>query len=119
MEENKYICPKCGAEMTAIYEKPALNLSCPKCGCEIATTKWDDIDLDDTDYEIILKAVESPTMDEIKIVSKMTGFNFIKSKSLMNNGGVLLKAKATEINANREILKKANIQFEIYPLFPY
>ena len=39
MWKNKYICPKCGAEMIANYEKPALNPMCSKCGIKIATTK--------------------------------------------------------------------------------
>ena len=49
MEENKYICPQCGEEMMETYDKPALNLVCPKCGCQIATSRWEEIDLDDKD----------------------------------------------------------------------
>ena len=71
MKENKYICPKCGAEMIAVYEKPALNLTCPKCGCKIATTKWEDIDLDDTDYEIVLKLSANPSMNQVKFLSNI------------------------------------------------
>ena len=62
MWKNKYICPKCGAEMIANYEKPALNLMCPKCGIKIATTKREKNDIDDNDYEIILKPVFNPSL---------------------------------------------------------
>lgn len=37
--ENKYKCPNCGAEMIAVYEKPAINLTYLKCAHKIATTK--------------------------------------------------------------------------------
>ena len=119
MEDNKYICPRCGAIMTATYEKPALNLSCPKCDCKIATTKWEEIDLDDTNYEIVLKATKNPDIDVIRVISKITGLNYIKAKLLATNGGTLLKAKAIDIKTYQEALEEADIQFEINPSFPY
>ena len=61
MKENKYICPK--------------------CGCKIATTKWEDIDLDDTDYEIVLKLSANPSMNQVKFLSNITGQNSLLQKS--------------------------------------
>lgn len=119
MEENKYICPKCGTEMIAVYEKPALNLTCPKCGCKIATTKWEDIDLDDADYEIVLKLSANPSMNQVKFLSNLTGQNFIASKKLLEEGGVLLKAKAVEVKNKMAELDKINIEYYILPNFPY
>ena len=83
MEENKYICPKCGNEMIAVYEKPALNLTCPKCGCKIATTKWEDIDLDGTDYEVVLKPSINHSMEQIKFISNLTGLNLSLRKNFL------------------------------------
>ncbi len=119
MEENKYICPKCGEAMKAVYEKPALNLVCPKCGCNIATTKWDDIDLDDTDYGIILKSSQSVTIEQIKCISIMSGQNFITSKKLLENGGLLFKLKAIDIKSKCIQLDKNHISYSISPDFPY
>lgn len=119
MEENKYICPKCGTEMIAVYEKPALNLTCPKCGCKIATTKWEDIDLDDTDYEIVLKTSINYSMEQIKLISKLTGKNFIASKKLIENGGVLLTAKAIELRDIMKTLDEIGIGYLVSPEFPY
>ena len=119
MEENKYICPQCGAEMVAIYEKPALNLTCPKCGCKIATTKWEDIDLDDTDYEIILNPIASPSMNQIKAISNLTGQNFLFSKNLLEIGGLLLKTKAVNLKEKTALLKENNIEHFVSPEFPY
>ena len=119
MEENKYICPKCGNEMIAVYEKPALNLTCPKCGCKIATTKWEDIDLDGTDYEVVLKPSINHSMEQIKFISNLTGLNFIASKKLLENGGVLLKARAVELKEKMNSLVANGIDFSVTPDFPY
>ncbi len=56
---------------------------CPKCGCKIATTKWEDIDLDDADYKIVLKSLARPSMNQVKLISNLTGQNFIVSKKLL------------------------------------
>ena len=119
MEENKYFCPKCGTEMIADYEKPALNLTCPNCGCKIATTKWEDIDLDDTDYEVVLKPSINHSMEQIKFVSKLTGLNYIDSKKLLENGGILLKARAVELKEKMNSLVAIGINFSVTPDFPY
>lgn len=69
--------------MIANYEKPALNLMCPKCGIKIATTKREKNDIDDNDYEIILKPVFNPSIKQIKILSNLIGQNFVKSKNYL------------------------------------
>jgi len=119
MEENKYICPECGSEMTAVYEKPALNLTCPKCGCKIATTKWEDIDLDDTTYKIILEANRTPGTELIKFISKITGLNYINSKRSLEKGGLIFEEKAVEVKKRKHALDSKHIQYVIEPMFPY
>ena len=119
MEENKYICPKCGSHMTAVYEKPALNLTCPKCRCKIATTKWEDIDLDNTTYKIFLRPNCNPSTESIKFISRITGLNFINSKKLFENGGLLFEEKAVEIKKQKINLDSINIKYTIEPMFPY
>ena len=119
MEENKYLCPRCGTKMNATYVKPALNLICPNCGCQIATTKWEDIDLDDQDYEIVLKPANNPSIDKIKTISILTGLNYIDSKSKLEKGEAVLKAKAPEIRTTLVCLKEHDIEYLISPYFPY
>ncbi|MCQ2741851.1 MAG: hypothetical protein MJ239_00925 [Bacilli bacterium] len=119
MESNKYICPDCGAEMLQEYEKPALNLSCPKCGCKIATTKWEEIDLDDTVYSICIEPFENPTMEQIKVISKSTGMNFAASKTFLKSGGILFRGSATEILEKKKTLEANSCLFHIAPTFKY
>lgn len=118
-EKNKYYCPDCGTEMRQLYQKPALNLTCPNCGCKVATTKWEDIDLDETIYELGIPKQNNITIDAIKIVSKMTGKNFIETKCNLENGSIIIKGNAKEISNIKNILFNAGIEFEITPNFKY
>ena len=117
MEENR--CPECGTIMLEEYEKPALNLTCPKCGCKIATTRWEAIDIDTVDYEIIIAKHDSPTMEQIKFISKQTGENFINSKKMLIEGGNYYKGNAKVIKEKKDSLDNNNIQYSISPEYPY
>lgn len=119
MEDNKYICPECGAIMDVVYNKPALNLNCPKCGYALATTVWEEIDLDDTKYSMYLKVVINPSINQIRFVSNMTGVNYITSKSMLEKGALLFEGSAVDTLANKKELEKNNISFSIEPLFKY
>ncbi len=119
MENNQYKCPRCGSEMKVIFEKPALNLICPKCGFQIATTKWDEIDLDLTNYKIILSKNMNPTINQIKCISSLTGKNYIETIQMFNNSDVVFEGKAIDIISKKEDLKKNGVEFLILPEFPY
>ena len=119
MENNKRKCPQCGTEMVETYEKPALNFTCPKCGFQIASSRWDDIDLDDTCYEINLLPIKSPTIEEIKFISNQTGINYLKCKELLIEGGVLFTGTANETKARKEILESKHFKIKIVPDFSY
>ncbi len=119
MEENKYLCPKCGSEIVAVYEKPALNLSCPKCGCKTVTTKWEEIDLDSTIYVLKLNKIESPTIDVLLLVSKLTGENYLTIKKNLMKGDIIFKGRAIEIMDLKKIFDEAGIKYSINPDFRY
>lgn len=119
MEENKYLCPECGTEMIENYEKPSLLLYCPKCGCKLATTRWDAIDLDETNYELLLEKIESPSIESIKIISSLTGQNFIETRTNLINGNVSFIGCALEIMEKKKICDDNNIKYFISPAFPY
>lgn len=119
MEKNKYFCPNCGTEMIVNYDKPALNLTCPKCGCKITSTKWEEIDLDDTKYKILLEVVSDPNIEQIKFISKLAGLNYPTSKALLKNGGLVFEGLATEILEKKLKLNKENIRYTIEPFFKY
>ena len=119
MEEKKYNCPECGTIMNEVYEKPALNLSCPKCGCKIATTRWEKIDLDDKEYEIILISNNNPTIEQIKAVSNISGENFINSKQAIIKGNLIFKGNPSQVIDIVKVLDGKKINHIINPEFPY
>lgn len=116
MKDNNK-CPNCGSQMIAVYDKPTLNLTCPKCGCKIATTKWDEIDLDDTIYKIIIKPITNPKISQIKCISGITGYNFIKSKDVLLKGGLIKNCKALEVKSSVKKMEKENLNVEVNPKF--
>ena len=119
MENNKYLCPECGEIMNETYDKPALNLTCPKCGNKIATTRWEPIDLDSTEYEIIISKGNEESMENIKLISKISGENYIKSKELLSNGFSYIKGSAIEVMNKKKILDDNHIKYTINPKYPY
>ncbi len=119
MKQNKFICPECGGEMLEFYNKPALNLVCSKCGYRLATTKWDGIDLDNNNYNVYLTASKDISIEQIKIVSKISGNNFVLSKKIMENGGALISGNAKQIKQIKDFLEKSKIKFYITPNFKY
>lgn len=117
MKQNKFICPECGGEMLGFYNKPALNLVCFKFGYRLAITKWDGIDLDNNNCNVYLTASKDISLEQIKIVSKISGNNFILSKKIMENGGTLISGNAKQIKQIKNLLEKGNINFYITPNF--
>ncbi len=117
--EEKYICPECGAEMKETYNKPSLLLDCPKCGCKIATTKWDPIDLDQTIYELFVEKIESPTLDNLRFISSMTGDNYIKTKQDLIEGNISFKYCAVDMKEKMKEFDNNNIKYHIAPEFHY
>lgn len=118
-EKNNYYCPDCGTKMIEVYEKPALNLTCPKCGCKMATTKWEEIDLDETQYEIISVSNNNPSVDKIKVISRVTGKNFVLAKSTLEKELLIFNGKARDVKVIAKILDDASITYEIKPDFNY
>ena len=119
MENKKYYCNNCNAEMIEQYDKPALILICPRCGNKIATTRWDDIDLDGTIYKVYIRSSNDVDIRKIKFISYKTGLNFIQSKTFILSGGFLLKCKAVEMQQIIEQLIAANIDYYIEPKYPW
>lgn len=115
--ENK--CPNCGKEMKIVVEGSAKNFKCEHCGYSYATTIAKGIEWDTNDYSIILEKNSNVLLSQIKIVSSLSSFNFIKSKALLLEGGLLTTAKATIIKQMIGKLKDEGIKFKVMPEFKY
>ena len=112
------ICPICGEVLTKIVDGSSLVFECPKCKYGEATTIAQGIEWDDTEYTLSVPA-SRPELDQIKAVAKITGLNWIKSKALLAEGGVVFKGRAEHVKKIACSLRGCSIQPIIVPAFPY
>ena len=117
----KYKCDKCGAEMLNQSKGPYIHFVCPKCGNAIATydyTKDDPIKFDEEIY-IVKSNGNKGSSETLKVVSKISGLNYIECKKLIDNDGVICSGRAKDIIESLKELKQNCIQFKITPDFNY
>ena len=115
--ENK--CPNCGKELKIVIDGSAKNFTCDYCGYSFATSITEGIEWDSKEYIIILEKDNTADLNQIKTISKLSQYNFIESKKLLINGGVLNKGRAVYIKQIIQKLKDAGIKFLVTPEFLY
>ena len=115
------LCKKCHTEMTVMQEDNVNGMICPKCGWNIVTTKIDDIMLDTQLYQLFVLKNEHINRNQIRILSKISGMNYIciKQNIVTRNKTLLISDRAFKIKAIKEMLEKEEIQFEVVPEFKY
>ena len=92
-----------------------------QCGWNIVTTKIDDIMLDTQLYQLYILKNEHINRNQIRILSKISGMNYIciKQNIVTRNKTLLISDRAFKIKAIKEMLEKEKIQFEVVPEFKY
>ena len=124
------LCEKCGEQMISTNSEHTIGMTCPKCGWGWVTSYFDPIATDDTDYSIFIKANNPAIPSTIKLISDITGVNFLQAKKLLCSGNdeLVYKAKnesastmykAQRVQAVAKKLKEADIAFTITPDFPF
>ena len=114
------LCKKCHTEMIAMNEDNVGGVICPKCGWNIVATKINDIMLDTKMYQLYALKNENINMSQIRILSKISGENFICIKrDVTKNKMLIMNARATKIKDALKMLKKEKIEFEVVPDFKY
>ena len=117
----KIKCEQCGAEMLNQSKGPYVHCVCPNCGNAYATydySKDDPIKFDESIYVVKVVGNKS-SANVLKIVSKLSGQNYVKCKELIDNNCAILSGKARDIIDSLKELKTNNIRFEIMPSFKY
>ena len=116
---EKVICEKCGAEMQYFQRYGSCGMTCPVCGWGWATTYTAPIDQDETEYILTVPSSDTPGLSAIKCVSKLSGYNFIETRKLLQESGYSKSGKARIIRECAAALHKDGISFTIAPEFPY
>lgn len=112
-------CSSCGENMICKIEEHTLVWECPKCGDGLATTYFEPIETDETNYTLSISEISEPNIDHIKVISNMLNVNFLKSKSLLQEGNATITDKAVKIRDYIRLLNENSISFTITPKFPY
>ena len=112
-------CLSCGENMICKIEEHTLVWECPKCGDGLATTYFEPIETDETNYTLSISEISEPNIDHIKLISNMLNVNFLKAKSLLQEGNATITDKAVKIRDYIRLLNKISIPFTITPNFPY
>lgn len=117
---NKIICEKCGAEMKPIDPRINCGMTCPQCGWGWATSPYSPMLEDETDYSVTLLAGNSKSEDVIKVISHITGQNYLSARKMIDTAPVkIISGRANQIKDYIKELDFASIQYETDPEFPY
>lgn len=117
---EKIFCEKCGSEMIPVDENKPIGMVCPNCGFGFVTSYIDPIFEDENVYAITLEAGNTCNNSNLKIISKITGENYIHAKKLITSAPVVItKGDALDILSVRKKLDENGIKYSVSPKFPY
>ncbi len=113
-------CPVCNHDLIPFTEGSTTGVRCSYCDYSIVTTYIEPIYEDDNTYTVVLEAGNSVDMSTIKVISKITGKNYIFSKQYLENApAIIAKGIAAEIIEMKSQLDSSNVKYSISPEFPY
>lgn len=117
----KYKCNKCQSDMLDKSKGPYLLYVCPICGNSFSSYDYSHdspMKYDQTIYTI-KSTNNTPSLNAIKLISKVTGLNYNESKRIIENNSIILSGKAIDIIDYLKEFKTINFLFEIEPEFNY
>ena len=121
MTNNKNICEKCGGEMFPAIEGSVQGLKCSRCGeWGYMTTYIPEIQNDKTIYSILLQNGNPVTLETIKSVASISGYNYLEAKALLvGTNEKVFEGFAEDTLKAAKNLKDNGIKYNIYPDFKY
>ena len=100
-------------------EKP-VGMECPECGWGWATTYIEPKYEDDTSYKIILEQGNTADRENLKVVSKIKGCNFIAAKAIIDGpASVIAEDGAPKVEKYIEMLSQTSLAYHVEPDWPY
>lgn len=112
-------CPKCGKELIVMNNGREIINKCTSCDYEVVTTYNSPMDLDSTKYVISILSENEISLENIKLISKLTGFNYVQSKNYLQNGYSFEKEYAETVLEKKKEFDKYGIKYQIISKFPY
>ncbi len=113
-------CPICNHELIPMKEGSSIGVRCSNCEYSIVTSYIDPIYEDENTYTLMLEAGNICDKTCMKIISRITGENFIQAKKLISSAPVVIaEGKAMDILTLKKELDENSIKYSISPKFPY
>ena len=113
-------CPQCDINLVYCHADSTITWTCPKCGWSLATTYMSPINQDINKYEVQLIQNLTPSINQLKILSQISGKNFLRVKKMLeSDDSLLFKGKAVDVSLIKTQLEQEKIGFKIIPHFDY
>lgn len=113
------ICENCNSEMVYFTKYQSCGWKCPKCNWNIVTSNIDPKDTDDTLYTLTISANNAVDKQAIKIISKTGKLSVVAAKNALVSGCTFTELNARFVAEMAKALAESNINFTIFPDFPY
>lgn len=113
-------CEKCGRILEYRIEGSVQGQFCEECGWGAVTTFIPPIRRDPTTYQVFVLKNDHPTVDQIKIVSKICNRNYLEVRRMMvEQQALIYEGCAETVLTVIESLNKGCLQYKVFPQFPY
>jgi hypothetical protein len=113
-------CESCGGEVEFRQHGHIQGYYCKNCDWSVVATSIPAIELDETTYKLSVLDADFHNEEQVRVVSQMSGLNFIGSRSLLQQPEpVVFEGKAPQTLAARNQLLKVGLQSKISPSFVY
>ena len=113
------ICENCNSEMIYFTKFQSCGWKCPKCNWSIVTSNIDPKDMDDTQYTLTISANNEADKQTIKTISKTGKLSVVEAKNALVSGYTFTELNARRTSEISKVLAESNINFTIFPEFPY
>ena len=113
-------CPICNHELIPFKEGSSIGVHCSNCDYSVVTSYIDPIYEDEIIYTFLLETGNICNKNTMKIISRITGKNYIQAKNLITSAPVVIaEGKAIDILAIKKVFDGNRIKYSILPEFPY
>ena len=111
-------CPKCNTDLIEKIKFGSREYFCPNCNYGVSAFVNEPIEEDDTIYELCI-IDEAITIDKIKVLAKISNYNFLDVKKLCANHSIIYRDNAKAMKNAKTALDEASIKYTIKPEFKW
>ncbi|WP_408951234.1 hypothetical protein [Lysobacter sp. Hz 25] len=117
---KKHGCEKCGGLTETRKDGSVEGIYCTVCDWAMVTTSIPAISRDTGIYEVRVVGGDFTDNNQVKIISRVSGVNFLDARKLLAaKGSLVFRGRADKVFEVREALRAGSIPCEISPSFNY